>query len=175
MIKAPYFPIIYLRGYAGSQGDIEDTVSTPYMGFNLGSTRIRQRHTGEVQPHVFESPVIRLMKDHNYVDAYHNGQLLPPGPVPSRSIWIFRYYDVADKEFGDGQRKEIEFHAEKLRQFLRHVRKAVLDNNEWIGVLPRLPCCSLYGRTHLSLLSAESRYSRSGRREIKGLAEERCR
>ena len=63
MIKAPYYPVIYLRGYAGTQGEIEDTASTPYMGFNLGSTRIRQFHTGKVQPYVFESPVIRLMKD----------------------------------------------------------------------------------------------------------------
>ena len=130
MIKAPYYPIIYLRGYAGSRGEIEETVSTPYMGFNLGSTRIRQRHTGEMRPHIFESPVIRLMKDHKYVDAYHSGLILPKGPVPSRSIWIFRYYDIADEGFGDGQRKEIEFHARKLGKFLRHVRKAVLDNKE---------------------------------------------
>ena len=130
MIEAPYYPIIYLRGYAGSQGEIEDTASTPYMGFNLGSTRVRQLYTGEVQSHVFESPLIRLMKDHNYVDAYHEGQLLPKGPIPSRSIWIFRYYDIADDEFGEGDRKEIEFHAKRLRDFLRHVREAVLDKSE---------------------------------------------
>ena len=130
MIKSPYYPIIYLRGYAGSQGEIEDTVSTPYMGFNLGSTRIRQLHTGTVQPHVFESPLIRLMKDHNYVDAYHDGQILPRGPLSSRSIWIFRYYDISDEEFGEGERKEIEFHAIKLREFLLHVRQAVLEKDE---------------------------------------------
>ncbi len=130
MMEAPYYPIVYLRGYAGSQGEIEDTVSTPYMGFNAGSTRIRQLHTGEVQSHVFESPLIRLMKDHDYVDAYHDGQILPQGPVPSRSIWIFRYYDIADEEFGEGERKEIEFHARKLREFLLHIRQAVPDANE---------------------------------------------
>ncbi len=130
MIEAPYYPIIYLRGYAGSQGEIEDTVSTPYMGFNLGATKIRQLHTGKVRPHVFESPVIRLMKDHGYVDAYHDGQILPQGPIPSRSIWIFRYYDIADEDFGEGNRKEIEFHAKKLCEFLLHVRHAVLDKNE---------------------------------------------
>ena len=94
MIEPPYYPIIYLRGYAGTQGEIEATVSTPYTGFNLGSTRVRQLHTGEVLPYVFESPVIRLMKDHGYVDAYKDGQILPQGPTrgptPSRSIWIFR-------------------------------------------------------------------------------------
>ena len=130
MIEQPFYPIVYLRGYAGTQGAIEDTVSTPYMGFNRGSTRIRQLYTGEVKSHVFESPVIRLMKDHGYVDAYRDGQVLPQGPVSSRSIWIFRYYDAVDEEFGDGSRKEIEFHAEKLGEFLRHVRAAVLEPGE---------------------------------------------
>ena len=130
MIVPPYYPIIYLRGYAGTQGEVEDTVSTPYMGFNLGSTRIRQAYTGKVQAHVFESPLIRLMKDHGYVDAYHDGQVLPPAPAPSRSIWIFRYYDVVDKELGDGNRREIEYHAKKLSKFLRHVRRAVLEPEE---------------------------------------------
>jgi hypothetical protein len=37
--QAPYHPIIYVRGFAGSQGEIEDTVGDPYMGFNLGSTK----------------------------------------------------------------------------------------------------------------------------------------
>ena len=130
MIEKPYYPIIYVRGYAGTKGEIEDTVSTPYMGFNRGSTRLRQLHTGEVQSHVFESPLIRLMKDHGYVDAYREGQLFPQGPISSRSIWIFRYYDIADEAFGEGERKEIEFYAEKLRKFLKRVRKAVLDKNE---------------------------------------------
>lgn len=130
MIEPPFYPIVYLRGYAGTQGEIEDTVSTPYMGFNRGSTRIRQLHTGAVKPHVFESPVIRLMKDHGYVDAYHDGQILALGPVPSRSIWIFRYYDVVDEEFGDGSRREIEFHAKRLSEFLRHMRSAVLEPGE---------------------------------------------
>ena len=130
MPNAPYFPIIYLRGYAGSKGAIEDTVSSPYMGFNRGSTRIRQIHTGKVESHVFESPLIRLMKDHGYVDAYRDGKTLPEGPITGRSIWIFRYYDIADEDFGDGDRREIEFHAKRLREFLIHVRGAVLDKTE---------------------------------------------
>ena len=62
-------PIIYVRGYAGTQGEVEDTVATPYMGFNLGATKLRQSYTGEVLSNVFESPLIRLMKDYGYVDA----------------------------------------------------------------------------------------------------------
>ena len=36
MADHPYHPIIYVRGYAGTQSAIENTVATPYMGFNLG-------------------------------------------------------------------------------------------------------------------------------------------
>ena len=62
-IAAPYYPIIYVRGYAATMGEIENTVATPYMGFNLGSTKIRQDYDGDIVPFVFESPLIRLMKD----------------------------------------------------------------------------------------------------------------
>jgi len=130
MITPPFYPIVYVRGYAGSQGEVEDTVATPYMGFNLGSTKTRQLHTGKIIPHVFESPLIRLMKDHDYRDAYHDGQIKPEGPISPRSVWIFRYYDITSKDIGPGERKEIEFHANALREFLIHVRKAVLGPSE---------------------------------------------
>ena len=134
MIEPPYYPIIYLRGFALTEGVIDDTVSSPYMGFNQGSTRIRQTSTGAVIPHVFESPLIRLMKEHGYVDAYRGGQLVPQGPVPSRSLWIFRYYDIADQHFGEGERKEIEVYANQLREFILHVRDAVLEKKENPGI-----------------------------------------
>ena len=35
------FPVIYVRGYAGSQNEVEDTVDDPFYGFNKGSTHIR--------------------------------------------------------------------------------------------------------------------------------------
>lgn len=106
MIEPPFYPIIYVRGYAGTQGEVEDTVATPFMGFNLGSTKIRQRYTGEMLAHVFESPLIRLMKDYQYVDAYHHGQLLPKGPIPSRSIWIFRYSISPPKNWERGSARK---------------------------------------------------------------------
>jgi hypothetical protein len=34
-LTAPYFPIIYVRGYAMTPSEVADTVSTPYLGFNL--------------------------------------------------------------------------------------------------------------------------------------------
>ncbi|HSL40755.1 MAG TPA: hypothetical protein VK857_10315, partial [Desulforhopalus sp.] len=62
-LKSPYLPIIYVRGYAMTPKEVADTVSTPYMGFNLGSTKLRQAWDGQVQRHIFESPLVRLMKD----------------------------------------------------------------------------------------------------------------
>jgi hypothetical protein len=35
LLTAPFYPIIYVRGYAMTQSEIDATVSTPYMGFNL--------------------------------------------------------------------------------------------------------------------------------------------
>jgi len=31
-LTAPYFPIIYVRGYAMTPSEVADTVSTPYLG-----------------------------------------------------------------------------------------------------------------------------------------------
>lgn len=127
MIKHPYYPIIYVRGYAGSQGEVENTVATPYVGFNLGSVKYRQAYRKElIEPWIFESPLIRLMKDHDYVDAYSNGELMPDKPVKAKSVWIFRYYDIVSEDIGEGERKEIEFHAKRLREFILHVRDCVL-------------------------------------------------
>ena len=45
---APFHPIIYVRGFAATQGEIEETVAGPYMGFNIGSTKARMVWTGEI-------------------------------------------------------------------------------------------------------------------------------
>src|SRR5687768_15121099 len=93
-IEAPYFPIIFVRGYAGNDSEIEDTVADPYMGFNLGSTKFRQLWNGSVRRHYFESPLFRLVKDYGYTDVYSGGQEMPIDvPVGPRSIFIYRYYD----------------------------------------------------------------------------------
>ena len=77
-IEAPFYPIIYVRGYAGSQGEVEDTAADPYMGFNLGATKLRQLWDGTCQRHYFESPLVRLMKDYGYRDVYVGGAMMPP-------------------------------------------------------------------------------------------------
>jgi hypothetical protein len=37
----PWHPIIYVRGYAMTQGEIDQTTADPFCGFNLGSTVYR--------------------------------------------------------------------------------------------------------------------------------------
>jgi hypothetical protein len=65
-----YLPIIYVRGYAGSQGAVESTVDRPYYGFNLGSTQVRTGPDGDPDFFIFESPLVRLIKDHGYTDLF---------------------------------------------------------------------------------------------------------
>src|SRR5262245_31187457 len=113
-IEHPYYPIIYVRGYAGTDNDIEDTVSDPYMGFNLGSTRLRTLWTGDTDRYYFESPLVRLMKDFEYRDVYSSGlsvaEIADPtiGPIGPRSIIIYRYYDQVSSAFGAGKQVAME-------------------------------------------------------------------
>lgn len=41
--KMPFYPIIYVRGYAMTNHDINETTADPFNGFNLGSTMLRAR------------------------------------------------------------------------------------------------------------------------------------
>ena len=100
--KNCYHPIIYVRGFAATQGEIDETVADPYMGFNIGSTKARTVWTGEVKRFYFESPLVRLMADHDYDDVFVDGDDLlavekTDRAVPYRSIVIYRYYDEASQ------------------------------------------------------------------------------
>ena len=125
MIKPPFYPIVYVRGYAGSQSEVENTVATPYMGFNLGSTKTRQLWDQNVAKYIFESPLIRLMKDHDYRDVYNDGDVMQQQKVSARSIWIYRYYETVSKDLGDNVRLEIEAHAEGLDTLIEEIRDRV--------------------------------------------------
>jgi hypothetical protein len=57
----PRHPIIYVRGFAMTQGEIEEAVADPHMGFNIGSTKSRTIWNGEIKRFFFESPLVRLM------------------------------------------------------------------------------------------------------------------
>lgn len=127
-IRHPFYPIIYVRGYAMTQAEIDATTATPYMGFNLGATKIRQHWDGEVVKHYFESPLIRLMKDWGYQDAYAEGAERA-GKVAAKTIFVHRYYDVADQDFGGGKAPSIVVAAEELCQLIAQVREQVCGDD----------------------------------------------
>ncbi|HKP76221.1 MAG TPA: hypothetical protein VJT67_11905 [Longimicrobiaceae bacterium] len=151
--QAPYHPIIYVRGFAGTQGEIEETVGDPYMGFNLGSTKARQVWDGTMRRYYFESPLVRLKdepiwrrtadgalepSDARYDDVYVHGEdLTAPRlddaerplrtdiTLPYQSIAILRYYDSASADFGDGKSHAIEEFAQQLSDLIMRLRAQV--------------------------------------------------
>ncbi len=129
----PYHPIIYVRGFAATQSEIEETVADPYMGFNIGSTKARTAWTGELKRFFFESPLVRLMGDHDYEDVFVDGDDLLAAQrtdreVPYRSIIIYRYYDEASKDFGDGKTPPIEHFARGLGDLILRLRERICAN-----------------------------------------------
>lgn len=130
-IEPPYYPIIYVRGFAATMSEIDEATADPYMGFNRGSTVLRQDHQRKPISFVFESPLLRLMKDHQYLDAFQGGGYLDePGQVPARSIWVFRYYEQASSLLGSGQRVSMEQIALDLRRFILQVRDATCGDDQ---------------------------------------------
>lgn len=126
--KPPYYPIIYVRGYAMTEREISDTVATPYMGFELGSTKIRQAWDGTVHRLIFESPLVRLMKDYGYCDIYRDGTERADR-LPARSIVIHRYYEQADPDLGRGQVPSIKEAAEGLHDLILRLREQVCGDD----------------------------------------------
>ncbi|MEZ5277029.1 MAG: hypothetical protein R3F07_11665 [Opitutaceae bacterium] len=129
----PYHPIIYVRGFAATSGEIEDAVADPYMGFNLGSTKTRTAWTGDLKRFYFESPVIRLMCDYEYQDVIEAGDDIvttdkPNNAVPYRCIVIHRYYEDASEAFSDGNSRPIEHFARRLGQLILRLRQRICEN-----------------------------------------------
>lgn len=146
----PYHPIIYIRGFAATTDEIEETVADPYMGFNIGSSKSRQLWNGKIQKFFFESPMVRLKDEivwlnkgteksaRRYDDVYVSGRdltdadpqnptlpLAPDIALPYQSIIIFRYYDEASETFGNGETPPIEHFAKGLSNLILRVRKLV--------------------------------------------------
>lgn len=125
-------PIVYVRGFAMTGGEIEDTSADPFNGFNIGSMLLRTAWTGDSARHVFESPVLRLSQPpYGYRLAFSDGvrgldvdqkQELQEraealqgnqddgnaGASPYGIVAIYRYYDAASRAFGDGTRPGME-------------------------------------------------------------------
>ena len=132
-------PIIYVRGYAMTPEEIEDTVGDPYMGFNIGSAKLRQLWTGNVAKYFFESPVVRLMKQFRYADVFNEGldpvSALPssslaaaPTPIPYRSIVIYRYYEPSSEDLGTGEKPDMVRFAKGLGQLIESIRSRMYPN-----------------------------------------------
>jgi hypothetical protein len=126
----PYHPIVYVRGFAATQGEIEETVADPYMGFNLGSTKSRTAWDGKLKRSYFESPLVRLMGDHGYDDVYLDGDDLaaatnPKAPIPYRSVVIYRYYDDASEAFGTGTTPAMERFGDGLGELILRLRDRI--------------------------------------------------
>ncbi len=134
----PFHPIVYVRGFAMTRGEIDETSADPFCGFNLGSTVYRAVPDRKRPPrkYVFESPVIRLASDFGYRDVYEDGyDLLDPewrqnekNLLGSRSIVVYRYYDEASTLLGTGQTPSIETFATKLGELILTVRELVCAN-----------------------------------------------
>jgi hypothetical protein len=126
-----FCPIIYVRGYAMTRGEIDNTTADPFCGFNIGSTVQRATSDASTPPKkfMFESPVVRLRSDYGYEDIYNNGvDVVDPdweGRIPLRSIVIYRYYDSASTLLGDGVTPEIETFATGLSNLILKVRDRV--------------------------------------------------
>ncbi len=139
----PFYPIIYVRGYAMTRGEMDQTSADPFCGFNLGSTVYRAVAERERAPrkYVFESPVVRLMSEfgvqrcvrgwagHPRSGPESNTEGQPTGnQLGSRSVVIHRYYDPASSLFGGGKAPSIEDSARRLSQLVARVRELVCAN-----------------------------------------------
>lgn len=123
-----FHPIVYVRGYAMTASEIADTVSMPYMGFNLGATKVRQSWDGAVYKQIFESPMLRLMKDYGYTDAFSEGAETDRD-ITRKTVIIYRYYDQADWDFGEGKPLSIPAAALQLRDLILNIRKQVCGSD----------------------------------------------
>lgn len=135
------YPIIYIRGYAMTVGERNETVADPFCGFNIGSTLYRAAERKDRAPEkmVFESPLVRLMSEFQYQHVYQNGfdimdeaweparndkGELAPG-IPPASIVILRYYEDGSDVLGDGKSRNVIEYADRLNKLILKVRERV--------------------------------------------------
>ena len=137
---SPFHPIIYVRGYAMTRKEIDDTTADPFCGFNIGSTVYRAvpDKTKPPRKFIFESPVLRLATDLGYQDVFEDGYDIldpnwatePDNKLGSRSIVVHRYYDEASSLLGGGKTPEIDTFARELGPLILKVRELVCGNPE---------------------------------------------
>lgn len=131
------WPIIYVRGYAMTGSEIDETTADPFCGFNTGSTVYRATSDKKAPPKkfVFESPVVRLGNDFGYRSVFDNGLDIVDKDwerpsIPRSSIVIFRYYEQASSLLGDGKTPSIGKFSADLCTLILRVRELVCAHEE---------------------------------------------
>lgn len=120
-IENPYYPIVYVRGYAMTSNEREQVFNDAYYGFGVSSVEKRDAPAPDYfRADIFEGLLIRLIKDHRYVDSTNQGLLADaasetPYFNPSRSIWVSRFYDG---DYFNQSIRSMEEHAEDLRALI---------------------------------------------------------
>jgi hypothetical protein len=131
MDDGPKHPIIYVRGYAMTANERDETAADPFCGLNVGSTVYRAvaDRNKPAQKFYFESTVVRLMTDFGYEHVYENGNDLIDSsssePISRQSIIVFRYYDEAAPLVGGNREPSIERFARELSDLILQVRRKV--------------------------------------------------
>lgn len=152
------WPIIYVRGYAMTRSEIDDTTADPFCGFNIGSTVIRATPNPKTPPRklIFESPLVRLQSDFGYGDVYEDGvDIGDPdftAEIGTQSVIIYRYYDDASTLFGTGKTPKIEDFANGLSDLILRV-KSLVCRNPSNGVKPAEFKCHLVAHSMGGLVS----------------------
>lgn len=132
-IEEPYYPIVYVRGYAMTPSERQETFNDTYYGFSATSVEKREapppRH---FEVDVFEGQLIRLMKmkQYGYADSANTG-LQDFSGNPSRSIWVCRFYD---EDQHSQKTRKIPQHAGDLRKFVcEHIPSRLRECNVDLG------------------------------------------
>jgi hypothetical protein len=116
-IQPPFYPIVYVRGYAMRSDEREETFYDTYYGFAATSVEKRQAPAPKYwEADMFEGQLIRFMKlrSYAYADAVNRGEGIPPSE-PARSLWVCRFYD---RDYFEDKVRSIEDHARELRDLV---------------------------------------------------------
>jgi len=125
----PFYPIVYVRGYAMRREDIEETFYDSYYGFATSAVYKKQTDAGNgyLVPDLFEGQLIRFMKSrfesaddkpYGYADVINSDSSYFEHLNPSRSIWISRFYDV---DYIQDKVRSIENHALELTDLIVNI------------------------------------------------------
>ena len=131
---AVFYPIVYVRGYAFSDQDVEETSDDPTNGFNIGSTHARQGMDAWPSKYYFPGPFVRLMTDYGYRDVMREGvDALTDLEGRRKTLWIHRYYEPYSDSFGDRElsgRPTIVAAAVGLKKLIETIRSQCFEETD---------------------------------------------